>query len=268
MNILILGDCASAGTNVLTPEITGDKGAIIEYSLTWGNRYWKDIMKWYLEETKYERGTIKDMNTIPFKSIKYLYEQEIANSYWKYIPVNVDNRSKNGATAGGYYKRLLKYEKDKGRPDVIFITDHTLSHKWQVINHNGQKYFFEKNFDLRQPNFTYNAQLNSPLEIQKMAFEKAKATYHNGVVEKRNKRIMSWFIKFLKKKNYKFYKIKFYEGFDEFDNDPSVLDCSDLVQKYTVGHGDRVDIKIQVAPLIAQMIQQKYKWLTENQNSV
>lgn len=265
MNILILGDCASAGTNVLTPYITGHKGAIIEYSLTWGNKYWKNINAWYLKETKNKRNTIKDIKTIPFDAVKYLVEQELANSYWKHIPVDVDNRSKNGTTAGGYYKRLLKYEKTKGRPDVIFVTDHTISHKWQVINHKGQKYFFEKNFDERQPEFRHNPQLTAPLEVQQMAFEKSKDTHFKGLVEKRNKRIMSWFLRFLEKNNYKFYKIKFYNGFEEFDNDQDVLDCSDLVEKYTEGHGDRVDIKIEVAPLIAQRIQNKFTWLTDNQ---
>ena len=110
-NILILGDCASAGTNVLTQEITGEKGALIEYSLSWNGTYWKEINKWYLKKTKNNRKKITDFSLIPFYAIKYLTEQESINSYWKHISQSTHNMSKTGATAYGYYKRLKKYEK-------------------------------------------------------------------------------------------------------------------------------------------------------------
>jgi len=265
MKILILGDCSSAGTNVLTQRITGEKGAVVEYSLTWGGKYWKDLISWYLRETKSKRATVLNKDQLPIHAENYLREQEMSNSYWRYIPVDVDNRSKNGATAGGYYKRLLKYEKEKGRPDVIFITDHSMNHKWQVINYNRQKYFLEKNYDDRKPNFQINPRLRSPAEVQRLAFEKAKDTYKKGSVEKRNRKIMSWFINFLQKNNYRFHKLKLYKGFDEFDHDPTVLDCSDLVDKFRTDVGrDRVDIKVQVQPEIADRIKQRYPWLTSD----
>ena len=74
---------------------------------------------------------------------------------------------------------------------------------------------------------------------------------------------MSWFLKFLRKNNYKFIKIKFYQGFSDFDNDPDILDCSDLVERYRTPQGDKVDVKITVAPLIAQRIIERYPWLIE-----
>ena len=114
-NILVLGDCASAGTNILTQEITGEKGALIEYSLAWNGTYWKDINKWYLKKTKNNRGKITDFSLIPFHAVKYLLEQELINSYWKHISQPIENMSKNGATAYGYYKRLKKYEKKPSR---------------------------------------------------------------------------------------------------------------------------------------------------------
>lgn len=264
MKILILGDCSSAGTNVLTQQITGEKGAVVEYSLTWGGRYWKNLISWYLRETKSKRDIVLNKDQLPIYAENYLREQEMLNSYWKYIPVEVDNRSKSGATAGGYYKRLLKYEKEKGRPDVIFITDHTVTHKWQVINYKGQKYFLEKNYDERKPNFISNPQLRAPVEVQRLAFEKAKHTHEKGSVQKRNKKIMSWFIHFLQKNHYRFYKLKFYNGFDEFDCDTTVLDCSDLVDKFRSENGDRVDVKVQVQSELASRIIQRYPWLTSN----
>lgn len=260
MKILVLGDCASAGTNVLTQQITGEQGAVIEYSLTWGGKYWKDVVAWYLRETKNKRDGVLSKDQIPALAEKYLLEQERIHSYWKYIDAGIDNRSKNGATAGGYYKRLLKYQKEKGRPDVIFITDHTMSHKWQVINHNGQKYFLEKNFDPRSPEFEPNNNLRSPAEVQKIAFERAKQDFKYDRMSKRNQRIMSWFLRYLDNNGYRYHKLKMYKGFTEFD-DGQALDCSDLIEKYSVGHGDRVDIKVKVQMEIANRIIGKYPWL-------
>ena len=58
MKILVLGDCASAGTNVLTQEITGIKDATVEVSLTWGGKHLKEMNAWYLKETKNSREKI------------------------------------------------------------------------------------------------------------------------------------------------------------------------------------------------------------------
>ena len=266
-NILVLGDCASAGTNILTQEITGEKGALIEYSLAWNGTYWKDINKWYLKKTKNNRGKITDFSLIPFHAVKYLVEQELINSYWKHISQPIENMSKNGATAYGYYKRLKKYEKKyNSRPDIIFISDYSVRHNWQRVNHKGHKYFFEKGYDERKPEFSVNPQLTAPIEVQRIAHEKSKLYHNKCIVEKRAKKIMSWFINYLTKNNYRFYKIRFYEGFEEFDNNTDVLDCLDLQSKYNSGAGDRVDLKVEVAPLIAQRIVEKFPWLTLKQN--
>ena len=148
---------------------------------------------------------------------------------------------------------------------MIFVSDHAISHSWQRVNHKGHKYFFEKGYDERKPEFSVNPQLTAPVEVQRMAHDKAKLYHNKGIVEKRGKRIMSWFINYLTKNNYQFYKIKFYKG---LDNDADVLDCSDLEKKYNNGHGDRVDIKVQVSPLIARRIVEKFPWLTLKQDII
>lgn len=262
MKVLVLGDCASAGTNVLTPEITGEKNALLEYSLSWNSKYLKAVNIWYLNQTKNNRKKITDRTKIPHDALDYLRQHEIANSYWKYINTPVVNKSKVGATAYGYYKRLIKYEKEQGeRPGLIIVTDHSLNHCWQRINYLGEKYFFEKQFDRRRPTFSVNPHLKSPTEAQKLAFEKSKKNYEKNLRPKRNNKIMSWFLKFLKKNNYKFIKIKFYKGFSDFDNDPGILDCSDLVERYSTLQGDRIDVKVAVAPLIAERIVERYPFL-------
>jgi hypothetical protein len=262
-DILILGDCASSGNLLLVPEITGEKGAHLEYNMTWGGKYHKALQVWYLKQTKNAREKITNLNAIDGLAIQYLKEQEMKHCYWKFIEQKVTNLSKIGATAGGYFRRLQKYETKVGKsPDIIFVTDYPMGHKWQVINHLGKKYFFEKNYDPRRPEFNYNPLLTSTEEVQKIAWEKSKQSHDKGNVEKRNQRVMSRFINYLKINEYNFIKIKFYEGFKEFDNDPNVLDCSDLVKKYTVGNGDAVDVKIEMQLRIAQRIVNKFDWLT------
>ena len=259
-NILVLGDCASAGTNVLASEILNVPDVLVEYSMPWNTQYHQAIDFWYLKNNHSNLGLI-DYNDVRGKALEYLYNQEIKNSYWKHFKTKVTNLSKNGATAYGYYKRLIKYEERTGiRPQVIFVTDYTISHNWQRVNYKGKKYFFEKNFDERKPEFTVNPALSSPVEVQRRAFEKAKTNFYNKNLVSRNKAVMTWFIKWLEMKNYKYIKLKFYGGFDEFD-DSDTVDCSDLVRQYTVGHGDRCDIKNKVGFEIAQRIQNKHKWL-------
>ena len=143
MKVLVLGDCASAGTNVLAPEILGQKNTLIKGRVTSDRKYEKDVCLWYLKQTKDKKIPIKNIKRIPYDAINYLREQEVANSYWKYINGPIINMSKVGATAGGYYKRLLKYEKTNGRPDIIVVTDHSPNHMWQVINYKGKQYFYK-----------------------------------------------------------------------------------------------------------------------------
>jgi hypothetical protein len=253
MKIVVLGDCASDGTNVLAPEVTGRTDAVVEVSLTWGGKHLKEMNAWYLRKTKNKRGRIDSIVHLYNKAMDYLKEQELKNSYWKYIDYPVTNLSKGGITAGGYYKRLLKYEKEHGKPDFIFITDHALRHSWQVINHQGKKYFLEKEFD---PNshFMFNDRLQSSETVQRIAYSKAKTHYENGQTGRRNKRMMTWFLNYLDKNNYKYQKIRCYSGFTEFDTDEGVIDCSDLVSQYLTPKGDRADVKVAVAPKIAKRI--------------
>ena len=164
------------------------------------------------------------------------------------------NLSKGGSTAGSYYKRLIKYEKEQGKPDLIFITDHALRHSWQVVNYQGQQYFLEKEHDPNSQGFFMNEKLKASEKVQHMAYLKAKKHFNNGETAKRNKRIMSWFLNYLEKNNYKYKKIKLYSGFDEFDHGEGVIDCSDFVSQYTTPKGDKVATKIEVAPKIAKRI--------------
>ena len=257
MKTLVLGDCASSGTNVLTEDIIGEKNATIQGSLTTNGNYVKDIMAWYLKQAKEKHIPIKDIKKIPYDAVTYLREQEVINSYWQYVNEPVVNMSKEGATGGGYYKRLLKYENEHTRPDIIVVTDYSLKHMWQVINNAGTQYFFEKIYKPEYPDFYTNPSLNAPEHIQYMAWLKARECYENKTTIKRNKRIMSWFLNYLDKNDYRYIKVKFYGGFEEFDNDYNCIDCLDLQSQYTTDAGEKVAIKIDMAPKIASRIQDK-----------
>ena len=270
MNILVLGDCASSGNNTLLPSILQTNDLTVKYSMSWKGDNWKKLMLWYLKETKNNRNQILDQNNIYFNATKYLEEQELANSYFKYISHNhhLTNVSKNGVTAYSYYRRLQKYEiKFNHKPDIIFVTDYYPKHNWQRINHNNSKYFLEKRFDPMNDNFVVNKQLKAPEYIQKLAYAKAKKYFLKGsnFMLKRNQKIMTWFLNYLESNNYKYYKIKFYRGFKEFDNDPSVVDCSSIADQYTTGGQDIVSEKIKASKWIADKIVQQHPWLTDNQ---
>jgi len=260
MKVLVLGDCASDGSNCLNKQIIGEDRVDTEYSLSWNEEYHKLIVLWYLKMSKSQRGSVKHMIDIKDNAIDYLHDKEYGMAWVKHLDTKLDvtNISKGGATAYGYYKRLLKYEAKHKRPDIILLTDHDPTHPWQRININDQKYFFEKGYDPRKPDFKTNPKLKSPAEVQEMAFNKSKFYYHSGLNQKRNFKIMSWLCRYLEENNYNFIKIKFYKGFSEFDHDPNVIDCSDLTKKYTVmPRGTISSAKLEVQDEISKRIQDK-----------
>jgi len=268
MNTLILGDCASDGSITLVKEILGKDLVNVEYHLSWDLKHHKRIIGWYLKMTKGQRGPIVSHNIFS-KAHEFMRKKEIAEAWPNYLDLNltVTNMSRGGATAYGYYKRLLKYESQYGRPNLIIVTDYDTVHSWQRINLDGNKYFLEKNYDPRKPDFTVNAELKSPPEVQKLAFNKAKFTYENQLNQKRNFKIMCWFHQYLEKEKYNFIKLKFYEGFEQFDKDPNVLDCSDLRKKYDKGfyQGSDSAVKRQVQSEIGRRVQQKIQHLTSKE---
>ena len=265
MNTLILGDCASDGSLTLAKEILGQDIDGVEYSLLWDSKHNKKIIGWYLKMTKRQRGKIHSHDILS-KANEYIQEKEMTMSWGNNLDhgLNITNMSRGGATAYGYYKRLLKYEVQHGRPELIILTDYDPVHPWQRINFDGDKYFLEKNYDHRKPDFMVNPALKSPPEVQRLAFNKAKSTYETQLNQKRNLRVMNWFHKYLEKEKYNFIKLKFYGGFEQFDKDPNVLDCSDLRKKYDRGFNRGTDtmVKIQVQSEIAIRVQEKLQQLT------
>jgi len=268
MKILVLGDCASDGSNCLNKQIIGEEdNGITEYSLASNKKYRKYIVGWYLKNTKTSRGPINTDELLE-NALLYLQDREMQESWTSNLQdkFHVTNLSQGGATAYGYYKRLLKYEDKEGRPDIIVLTDHDPTHPWQRINLKGKKYFFEKGYDPRWPIFSINPKLKSPAEAQEMAFNKSKFYFDKGANEKRNYIIMNWFHKYLLKNQYQFIKIKFYEGFQEFDNDDNVIDCTDLAKKYagipkgTIGSlklGVQNDIYLRVDKKLSELTNRK-----------
>ena len=266
-NTLILGDCASDGSCTLVKEIIGQNQIDVEYALSWDLKYHKRIIHWYLKMTQGQRGNVLAGNIFS-KAHQYMQERELREAWPKYLDpnLNLTNMSKGGATAYGYYKRLLKHEFQHGRPDLIVLTDYDPTHPWQRINLDGNKYFLEKNYDSRKPYFSVNPALKSPPEVQRLAFDKAKFTNKYELNQKRNFKIMHWFHKYLEKEKYNFIKLKFYKGFDQFDKDTNVIDCSDLRNKYSIlPRGTDIVLKKQVQSEIGRRVQEKILLLTSKQ---
>ena len=266
-NTLILGDCASDGSCTLVKEIIGQNQIDVEYALSWDLKYHKRIIHWYLKMTQGQRGNVLAGNIFS-KAHQYMQERELREAWPKCLDpnLNLTNMSKGGATADGYYKRLLKHEFQHGRPDLIVLTDYDPTHPWQRINLDGNKYFLEKNYDSRKPDFSVNPALKSSPEVQKLAFDKAKFTNKHELNQKRNFKIMHWFHKYLEKEKYNFIKLKFYKGFDQFDKDTNVIDCSDLRNKYSIlPRGTDSVLKKQVQSEIGRRVQEKILLLTSKQ---
>jgi len=263
-NTLILGDCASTGSLTYVKEIIGQNQISTGYTLSSDSKHHKKIIHWYLKMVKGKRGNIIAGDLFK-KALQYMEEKELNEAWPKYLDsdLNVTNMSKLGATAYGYYKRLLKYELRNGRPDLIVLTDYDPTHPWQRINLDRNKYFLEKNYDSNKPYFSVNPELKSPAEVQRLAFNKAEYTYNNNLNQTRNFKIMKWFLKYLDKEKYNVIKLKLYGGFDQFDRDTNVIDCSNLHYTYSLlPQGVDGVLKKEVQSQIGGRVQEKILQLT------
>ena len=268
MTVLVLGDCASAGTNCLNPEII-DKN-IIKFSLRYDDEYWFELFLWYLENNKEQRTKIvkspslqrwktKSELTRVFKqeyqrwgksaSFAYLYEREIQASYFQYFPYEVVNLSKNGATAQGYYMRLKKFELHNGRPTTILLTDHGINHCAHYMNWQGKKYFLEYG---RHGNFKCNTKYTLPCDLQLKIHNRTQEFRRKNLLQIRANRSMTWFVNYLNKHNYNYKLITFYENFDAFSK--NAINCRDLNKLYYSEVGDDCNKKIELQSQIADRI--------------
>lgn len=247
MTVLVLGDCASAGTNCLTPEIINKK--VIKFSLRYSDKYWSQLFLWYLKNNKEQRTKFKSQNQLRDASLAYLYEREIQASYFQYFPYKVVNLSKNGATAQGYYLRLKKFEDQNGRPTTILLTDHGTNHCAHWMNWKGKKYFLEYG---RDGDFECNTRYTLPCDLQLKIHNRTQEFRRKNLIHYRANRSMNWFVNYLKKHSYNYKLITFYENFDAFSK--NAIDCRDLNKLYYREDGDDCDKKIELQSLIADRI--------------
>jgi hypothetical protein len=259
--IILLSDCAGSGSNCLADKIIGSDQSYIAFNLGHDRNYEKKIVLYNLKNNPIRKFKA-DMNNreqLFLESLRFMWQQELKNSWTTYIKdFDIINHSKNGASAFTFYKRLKKYEAEQGRPNLILLTNYTIRHQWQIINHMGRQYFLEKNYNTNQPNFRYNPYLKTPKTVQELAWKKAKKNLELGLTIKRNQRAMAWLVRYLNKNQYNYIKIKFYDGFDDFDGGDCV-DCSDLAKRYVSDIYDDYKMKINVQPLIAKRVQSKLK---------
>jgi hypothetical protein len=250
MTTLILGDCASAGTNILTGHITG-QSLEVHYSLRYNQQYKNEVLLWYLNETHGTRTQVLDKQELYWTAYDYLAKRELEDSYPKYFDFAVHNVSKLGATAQGYYLRLQKYISKHGRPQQIIVTDFSSNHQPHRVNYNGEKYFLEAT---KQDKFEFNPRLKSPQEVQKIAFDRALYYFNKGIIEKRNTHAMKWFLRYLHRHEYNYELVRFNER-TQF-TDEKYIDCTHFRKQFhPVGMGELCDVKASLQKEIAEYIQ-------------
>jgi len=257
--IILLSDCAGSGSNCLAHKIIGDDQSYIAFSIGHNKDHYKKIVLYNLKNNPIRKfkADMNNKNQLYLESLEFMIKQELKEAWPKHIKkFNIINLSKNGATAFTFFKRLKKHELDQGRPGLILLTDHVDRHQWQIVNHAGKQYFLEKNYNPEQPTFEYNPNLKASETVQKLAWQKAKKNFTLGLTRKRNKKAMAWLIKYLDRNQYKYIKIKFYDGLDNF-NCPECIDCSDLTKRYVSDIYDDYKMKIKMQPLIAERVTKK-----------
>ena len=250
MTTLILGDCASAGTNILTSSVTG-LSLEVQYSLRYNQQYKNEVLLWYLNETHGTRTQVLDKQELYWTAYDYLVQRELEDSYPRYFDFPVHNVSRLGATAQGYYLRLQKYISVHGTPQQIVVTDFSSNHQPHRINRNGAKYFIE---NVKQDEFAFNPRLKSPRDVQQLAFDRALHYHNKQLVEKRNRHAMRWFLNYLDKHEYTYELVRFNK--DTQFRDEKYIDCTHFQKQFHPdGGGELCDVKLALQKEIAEYIQ-------------
>jgi len=89
MNLVVLGDCASSGTNCLAWQVTGNDAVNVRFSLAYNNDY-NEIIKWYMHQRKQDKFTdpVK-MQYIQQQSLKALTNAELEVAWPTFLDCTV-----------------------------------------------------------------------------------------------------------------------------------------------------------------------------------
>lgn len=141
--VLVIGDCLSNGNNCYGHIVYNDPATVLTFSLQYHKKY-VDVAKWFLQKRKQNKLSdhilAEDLANVAYKGLR----AEEKNHSWpnQLENCNVVNLSLNGNHFGNYLIQLKSFLKQRGKPELILLTDHTASHMFVYFTYNGTKYNF------------------------------------------------------------------------------------------------------------------------------
>ena len=260
MNLVVLGDCASSGTNCLAWQVTGNDAVNVRFSLAYNNDY-NEIIKWYMHQRK--QGKFTDpvkMQYIQQQSLKALTNAELEVAWPTFLDCTVFNYSVIGNTFQGYISDLKKHISMHGMPDCVCITDFSEDHVYVRVNSNNEKYSGVVHRGWLGSEYNSNT-----MSYTKQIFDKkqkqGRKEYNKGqaYLNKKSNHSFYFLKKFLEKNNINYFFVKFrdYDLSSVFDKERT-LNIQKMHQVYTDRYtGDKSLLKHNCQSKIAQQIQSR-----------
>lgn len=263
-NLVILGDCASNGTNCIASEVTGNKDIRVSYSLQYHNQH-SDILKWYLKKRKEGKYTNPiSMQLLQHESLKAYKQREMEVSWPSLLEYKTYNYSWSGNTFQGNLSDIKNHVALHGKPDLVAITCYTPDHVYVRVNNNKEKY----------NGIVHPTWIDRPYNADTMSYSKAiydkkqskgKKELSSSQTYLNRKAYHSWYwlTKFLKTNNIDYFCIRFRHpivenriniAYDLFENE-KILDLRHLHDTYSRPiDGDKSEVKLRYQPIIAEKI--------------
>jgi hypothetical protein len=244
MNILLLGDCIAVGQNLLMPEITNNKDIRVpEFNVN--KQFEKEIVKWFLKNNKLKIA----LPEIVRSSYITKTREEKKLAWPGLIPVT-DNLAVGGETFQGMHKKVKEYIQKNKKPDLVLITDFSISHRCVVVNNQSQKYVIKRDISWKNsvqhiwPNEVYKLFVNKVIEQEKLGIQ---------YQQRKNKKSYNMLTKFLKEKNinYKFLVFRDFSRHITADYE----DYTNFVKSYCDANGEtKFQDKLKAQTTIANHI--------------
>lgn len=137
-NFVVLGDCATDGSNTLAYEVMHDKDIRLSFSLLYHRKY-KEIIQWYMKcRAEGKITTPINMRFLQSEAINALDKEEIKIA-WPAL-LNAYNYSSHGNTFQGYHYDLKNHIEKHGKPNLVAIADFAADHVYVRLKHRNESY--------------------------------------------------------------------------------------------------------------------------------
>tara|TARA_B100001057_G_scaffold41620_1_gene37284 strand:+ start:1018 stop:1866 length:849 start_codon:yes stop_codon:yes gene_type:complete len=263
-NLVILGDCASNGSNCLASEVLGDDNAQISFSLLYHNMH-NHITKWYMK--KRSEGVYKNPITtslLEHESLKAYNNAEMKVSWPFRLDTKVYNYSWNGNAFQGYLSDLKKHIMKYGKPQKVAVCCYSPDHVYVRVNSNKEKYegIVYKNW-LNRPYNPVAMSYSEGIYKQKQKYGKKEYSKNQYYLNRKAYHAWYWLKKFLRKNDIDYFCIRYRtaitasgeqnKAYELFENE-KLLDLCDLHTIYNNANGDKSKLKLEYQPIIADKV--------------